>query len=75
MIHIFSILGSTNEHKTFTWTQSACNLLINNQSDLDQDFNSGQKHVHIWNKITEILNRNGVQVSAQECNDKWRNMM
>lgn len=75
MIHIFSILGSTNENKSFTWTQNACNLLINNRSDLDQDFNSGQKHVHIWKKIAERLNKNGIQVSAQECNDKWRNMM
>lgn len=50
-------------------------MLINNRSDSDQDFNSGQKHAHIWKKIAERLNKNGVQVSAQECNDKWRNMM
>lgn len=50
-------------------------MLINNRSDLDDDFNSGQKHVNIWKKIAERLNKNGLQVTAQECNDKWRNMM
>jgi len=61
--------------ETKIWTTKAIKLLIENRGDLEHEFNSNKKNHKIWEKISNILKQNGVTVSGQNCNTKFRNLM
>uniref|UniRef100_A0A2S2NDE6 Trihelix transcription factor GT-1 n=1 Tax=Schizaphis graminum TaxID=13262 RepID=A0A2S2NDE6_SCHGA len=61
--------------ETKTWTAKAIKLLIANRGDLEYEFNSNKKNHKIWEKISNILKENGITMSGQNCNTKFRNLM
>lgn len=64
---------SKNENKRVKWSKNAILMLINLRNEYDDEFKSTtNKNEVSWKRIAEELKINGFNMTATQCNDKWR---
>ncbi|XP_060565376.1 uncharacterized protein LOC132724524 isoform X2 [Ruditapes philippinarum] len=64
----------SNQSQVHQWKESEERLLIDKRASLDDKFNQTKSHNVLWNQIQTEMEKEGVQVSAQQIKDKWKNL-
>lgn len=55
------------------WTDNEETFLVESRASMEDEFTSSKSHATLWQKLTEKLQENIINVSFKQAHDKWKN--
>lgn len=57
------------------WNSEMTTLLIKIRGEMDREFAKAKYKFRLWQKVAAKLKLHNIEVSAKDCDDKWRNIV
>jgi hypothetical protein len=56
------------------WTVNEAKLLFHLRSSMEEEFQPHEVNVGLWGKIQEVMNKEGIEVNAKQCENKFKSL-
>lgn len=56
------------------WTDKEEKFLVESRASMEDEFTSSKSHATLWQKLTDKLKENNINVSVKQAQDKWKNL-
>lgn len=56
------------------WTEKEEKCLVESRANMEDEFTSSKSHATLWQKLTDKLQENNINVSVKQAQDKWKNL-